>query len=89
MLLSLREHALAANFVVVLLLTECNVDTRFNCVGVSQGKLVKIRKTAAHGGLAFGKDSSQKVHVLKQEAKRKQTSQNKQHKRKKAKTQEL
>lgn len=58
------------------------------CTGVCKGMLVKIRKMAAHGGLAFGKDSSQKMHDLKQEAERKRKLQNKQqHKRKKAKLQ--
>lgn len=57
------------------------------CTGPSKGKLVKIRKMAAHGGLAFGRDSSQKMHDLKQEAQRKRKLQNKQHKRKKTKLQ--
>ncbi len=50
--------------------------------GTCKGKIVKIRKMAAHGGLAFGKDSNQKVHVLKQQAQRKQKTQEKQLKRK-------
>jgi len=50
---------------------------------------VKIRKMAAHGGLAFGKDSSQKMHDMKQEAQRKLKLQDKQRKRKKAKLQAL
>lgn len=57
------------------------------CTGVCKAKIVKIRKMAAHGGLAFGKDSNQKMHDLKQEAQRKRKLQNKQHKRKKAKLQ--
>ena len=43
---------------------------------------MKIRKMAAHGGLAFGKDSSQKMHDVKREAQRKHKLQNKQHKKK-------
>lgn len=57
--------------------------------GTCKGKIVKIRKMAAHGGLAFGKDSSQKMHAMKQEAQRKLKLQDKQHKRKKAKLQAL
>ena len=59
------------------------------CAGTCKGKIVKIRKMAAHGGLAFGKDSSQKLHDMKQEAKRKLKLQDKQRKRKKAKLQAL
>lgn len=39
--------------------------------------MVKIRKMAAHGGLAYGKDSNQKLHVLKQQAQRKLKVKNK------------
>ncbi|KAL3156616.1 hypothetical protein ABBQ38_000903 [Trebouxia sp. C0009 RCD-2024] len=53
--------------------------------GSCKGKIVKIRKMAAHGGLAFGKDSSQKMHAMQQEAQRKLKLQDKQRKRKKAK----
>lgn len=57
--------------------------------GACKGKIVKIRKMAAHGGLAFGKDSSQKMHDMKQEAQRKLKLQDKQRKRKKAKLEAL
>ncbi|DBA67637.1 TPA: hypothetical protein ACH3X2_001233 [Trebouxia sp. C0005] len=39
--------------------------------GSCKGKTIKIRKMAAHGGLAYGKDSNQKLHVMKQQAQRK------------------
>lgn len=66
---------------------QCTEQAICACSGVCRGKMVKIRKMAAHGGLAFGKDSSQKLHDLKQEAQRKHKLQHKQPKRKKAKLQ--
>ena len=52
--------------------------------GTVKGKIVKIRKMAAHGGFAFGKDSTEKVHIMKQQAQRKQKTKFKQSRRKAA-----
>ena len=48
--------------------------------GPCQGKAVKVRKMAAHGGLAFGKDSGQKLHVMQQQANKRQKAQHKRQK---------
>lgn len=45
--------------------------------GSCHGKAVKIRKMAAHGGLAFGKDSGQKLHIMQQKANKRQKTQHK------------
>ncbi|KAL0053990.1 hypothetical protein WJX82_002016 [Trebouxia sp. C0006] len=54
--------------------------------GSCKGKTIKIRKMAAHGGLAYGKDSNQKLHVMKQQAQRKLKVNKKKLKRKAVKT---
>lgn len=50
---------------------------RMTDAGTCKGKVVKIRKMAAHNGLAFGKDSGQKLHSMQLAANKKQKMQRK------------
>ena len=45
--------------------------------GACKGKVVKIRKMAAHNGLAFGKDNGQKLHLIQEAANKRKKQQHK------------